>query len=487
MLSIRNYFLPLFSLLIVLSLPAASSTQTSTRKAVYLSYSEAQPVLTALADIMPPTLKGKSAGDLAMLWPNWIRSRDSEIRARLALGDDDSLGNFLLFGTSYTKQPRVTTEEIAQIAQPDSHKSAAAQAETSQLSQVLQARADDLIQGFDAPGNNERLLFGRRIFIEKKGYDPHTATGRAKLKEYLLASVVRVLSEQASYAKALASARRLADPSEEFAERSTLYRSRGLSSDTSLLPNFAIEESLKAMQKRGLIEPHSIRRIGVVGPGLDFTDKQEGYDFYPQQTIQPFAVVDSLLRLGLAQPHELQIETFDLSPRVNDHLQHAISRARRGTSYTVQLPRDPSLAWKPELVRYWERFGDQIGKPVTPVSIPTNAGELKLRAVSIRPTFVSRITVADLNVILQRPTLLAADRFDLIVATNIFIYYDVFEQSLAMLNVERMLRPGGVLLSNNGLLELPLSRVRSIDYLTVVYSDRTDDGDHMIWYKRLPD
>jgi chemotaxis methyl-accepting protein methylase len=36
----------------------------------------------------------------------------------------------------------------------------------------------------------------------------------------------------------------------------------------------------------------------------------------------------------------------------------------------------------------------------------------------------------------------ATERFDLIIATNIFIYYDVFEQSLAMLNVERMLRPG---------------------------------------------
>jgi len=38
-----------------------------------------------------------------------------------------------------------------------------------------------------------------------------------------------------------------------------------------------------------------------------------------------------------------------------------------------------------------------------------------------------------------------------------------------MLNVERMLRSGGVLLSNNGLIVLPFSRVRSIDYLTVAY------------------
>lgn len=235
----------------------------------------------------------------------------------------------------------------------------------------------------------------------------------------------------------------------------------------------------------GLTE--TVRRVAVVGPGLDFTDKQDGYDFYPQQTIQPFAVVDSLLRLGLANPEALQIETFDLSPRVNEHLAEAKRRALRGASYVVQLPRDPLVPWKPEVIRYWEHFADQIGRPVRPVSIPVNVGGLKVRAVSVRPTFVSRITVSDLNIVLQRPALLQTERFDLIIATNIFIYYDVFEQSLAMLNVERMLRPGGILLSNNGLIEIPFSRVRSIDYLTVPYSDRTDDGDHMIWYQRLPD
>jgi hypothetical protein len=486
MISIRNYFKALFSLQIIFFLSVSTFAQKVQRKAVYISYSEARQVLSELQDIGPPTLKGKSAGELNVLWPNWIRNRDEEIRARLALGDEDSLVNLLLFGTSYTKQPRVSPEEIARVAQSNAQ-SSALQTESSQLSQVLQSRADDLIQGFSAPGNNERLVFGRRTFMEKKGYDVHTAAGRATLKEYLLASLARVLNEQASYAKALAAARLLGDPNEEFAERSTLYRSRGLSSDTSILPNFAIQESLKAMQPRGLLKPGSIRRIAVVGPGLDFTDKQDGYDFYPQQTLQPFAVVDSLLRLGLARPNELQVETFDISPRVNDHLQQASQRARRGASYVVQLPRDPQVPWKPDVISYWQHFGDQIGNAVTPVAIPTSAAGLKVRAVSIRPMFASHITANDLNIVLQRPVLTPAEGFDLIIATNIFIYYDVFEQSLAMLNVERMLRPGGILLSNNGLLELPSSRVRSVGYLTVVYSDRPEDGDHVIWYQRSPD
>jgi hypothetical protein len=47
-----------------------------------------------------------------------------------------------------------------------------------------------------------------------------------------------------------------------------------------------------------------------------------------------------------------------------------------------------------------------------------------------------------------------------------------------------MLRDGGFLLPNDALLELPVGKMKSVDYLTVVYSDRPDDGDHIVWYQR---
>ena len=76
------------------------------------------------------------------------------------------------------------------------------------------------------------------------------------------------------------------------------------------------------------------------------------------------------------------------------------------------------------------------------------------------------------------------EQFDLIIATNILVYYGNFEQSMALRNVETMLRPGGFLLSNNELLELPFAGVRSANYSTTVYSARPDDGDHIVWYRR---
>ncbi len=471
--------------LLLLAAASALLAQTS-GSVVFIPYKDAQPILEAEAEILPPGLSGKNGDVLASEWPNWVARRDREIRARLAQGDEDSLINFLLFGTSYTRQPRISLKQLAALERKGESSGTNGKEVELQLRKLLAARSDDLIRGIAAPRNNERLAFARRLLIEQKGYRLTSVAERAQIKTYLLASLDRMVKEQELYAKILEEAR-LASATEEFAERSRLFRTRGLSLDTSLLPNFAIEESLKALETRQLLLPNSVRRVGIIGPGLDFTDKQEGYDFYPQQTIQPFAVIDTLLRLGLAERDALHVTTFDLSPRVNDHLARSRDRARHGQGYVVQLPRDPGAGWKTEAINYWTRFGDRIGAPVRPAAVPLEPGDLKIRAVRIRPEIVARITPVDLNIVSQRLELPAAERFDLIVATNILVYYDTFEQTLAMRNVESMLRPGGFLLSNNALLELPFVRLHSAGYLTVVYSDRPNDGDHIVWYQRSPD
>jgi len=43
-----------------------------------------------------------------------------------------------------------------------------------------------------------------------------------------------------------------------------------------------------------------------------------------------------------------------------------------------------------------------------------------------------------------------------------------------------MLEDGGFLLSNNALIGLPVSKMKSVDYLTVVYSDSPGDSDHSV-------
>jgi predicted TPR repeat methyltransferase len=90
----------------------------------------------------------------------------------------------------------------------------------------------------------------------------------------------------------------------------------------------------------------------------------------------------------------------------------------------------------------------------------------------------------DLNVVLQRleqPD--PRERFDLVIATNVLVYYDVFEQSLALANLAKMLRPGGLLLSNNAVHALPGTPLHAVGDTGVGYTD-SRDGDLITWYER---
>ena len=93
------------------------------------------------------------------------------------------------------------------------------------------------------------------------------------------------------------------------------------------------------------------------------------------------------------------------------------------------------------------------------------------------------INPQDLNIVLQRPEPLPADqRFDLVIATNILNYYEVFEQSLALANIARMLRPGGLLLTNNPLFELPAVPVHQVGETKATYT--AGGFDWIAWYQR---
>jgi len=267
---------------------------------------------------------------------------------------------------------------------------------------------------------------------------------------------------------------------EKFMVQSRLFRDRGLSLDTSMLPGFAIEQALAAMQNQGLLRSDSIRRVAVIGPGLDFADKMSGYDFYPVQTLQPFTAIDSLVRLGLAPgPADVEITTLDISPRVNDHIAAIRNLAKAGTPYVLRLPIDLASEWTPALLGYCRSIGDRIGSEI-PLPKPQGTGkELELRGVEVLPQVVARITPVDFNVVTERWT---GPPFDLVIATNVLVYYDRLDQSLAFSAIEAMLRPGGFFVTNNVIVELPFSQLRSMGVVTVRHFPKW--GDHVFWYRR---
>jgi SAM-dependent methyltransferase len=432
--------------------------QTSARRPI-LSFATAGPVLEALASERPPQLKEPNESN----WKAWAQEEDNVVRVRLEQGALDSMINLLLFGTSFTTQPRVIT--MRDFEDP-----------------VVRARVTDLLEALRNPGNNERIIFLRNL-LRSRGVDPDSSAGYEQTKNFVLENLWRVFQEQNTIRERFDEAGGESDQEAGLSKRSLVFRDRGISVDTTILSSFGIEGALRDMKDRAVLAKRSIARVAVIGPGLDFTDKGFGYDFYPLQTLQPFAIYDSLVRLGLAEAGKIEVIAFDISQEVLEHLRRARDRAEKGENYVVQLPRE-SWPWAAEAVHYWRSFGSEIGTPAAPIQPPPALTGLETRAVAVRPEVVLSCKPVELNIVLEEFDRSATGPFDLIIATNVFLYYDTFEQALALQNISTLLKPGGFFLTNDWLPDVHQIPMRSMGYTPVRYGESGDWGDNVFWWQR---
>lgn len=405
-------------------------------------------------------------------WLAWASRQDLSIRARLRQGELDSMVNLLLYGTSFTRQPRILMAGLTEASKAG----------------VLRSRVDDLVAGLRSPGDNERLIFLQRL-LRSQGIDPQSPEGPKETGVFILQNLQRVIQERRTLADRAADAKTDTEPNDpsSLLDRLSLFRDRGVSLDTGITSDFSIDQTLRDLKNRGLLREGQVARVAVIGPGLDFIDKNEGsaFDYYPQQTLQPFALYDSLARLKIANPNALSMAIFDISSRVIQHVERARQRARKNIGYSIQLPRDAVLSWPPDLARYWNSVGDAVGTPIAPIPPPGIFQGLQTRAVLIRPEVVLACEPVDLNIVLERLKLDAADQFDLIVSTNVFVYYDAFEQALALENVGAMLKPGGLLLTNDGLPTVPRGSMRLAGITVVPYdSPGVRISQAVGWYRK---
>ena len=435
------------------ALVASSAVFTQPRAPNYITLEEVRPLLAPLAASLPPDLPSASGPQANGRWLTWIASHDRTIRQRLREGDEDTILNWLLLGQSFTALPPVRLSGNA------------SEAAVASATELIRTRVDALVQALESPGGDERRLFAR-AYLEARGLRFGTTAGRAATRNYLLQALQRMF--QAASGQQPVARGATATPTSPF-ER------RGLSLDTTIQPNFAVERSLLNLKTRRLIAAGSVRRVAIVGPGLDFADKNTGFDFYPVQTVQPFAVLDALRRHDLIdRAGKVEIVVVDISSRVLAHV--AAARKAAAAGYVLRLPLARTEPWSPELRRYWNTFGEQIG---TPVSAPAPAG-IDLRTIRVSAAAVSSLVADDANVIVERSRLAP---FDLVIATNVLLYYGAFDQALAMSNVEAMLEGGGLFLTNTALPDVPSSRLTRVGSEVTLYT-ADGRGDEIIWYRR---
>jgi hypothetical protein len=154
-------------------------------------------------------------------------------------GDLDSMVNLLLYGTSFTKQPRIKVEALTEAAKAG----------------ILRARVDDLVAGLRSPGDNERLNFLNGL-LRSQGIDP-TSPGETACSSTTTSSEsfrrVSILAKRAEEAKRLVKPMQtqpdtVPDPAAIFSWRPGLLRDRGVSLDTGIFPNFSIEQTLRDLK-----------------------------------------------------------------------------------------------------------------------------------------------------------------------------------------------------------------------------------------------
>ncbi len=430
----------------------------------FVSFSAADPVLTAYDSTLPAELK-PNGQPTAAAWDKWIHSQDKEIRVRVEAGEENTLTNLLRLGVTYTSQPRIEYNDLAQFGH------------SKYVDDIANKRADDLVKALSAPHPSQGML-EMKALLEKKGYSLKTPAEQQKVKTYILSLLGR-LRDDVEHDKQLAKVNRY-----------QAFQDRGISTDSNLYPDYAIDLHLRHLMEQGLLKPGSVHRVGIVGPGLDFVNKKSGSDFYPPQTTQPFAVMDSLVRLGLADVNDLELYTFDISSRVNKHLERAQARSRGRQAGCLaaaldsvgRLEQRPIFPASSNIGRSW---ATRSARPPRPFPVPEGASDVWNRAVAVRPAVVKRITPVDMNIVFQTVPFPADKQFDLIIGTNIFVYYGGLEQSLARANLGTMIRPGGLLLSNEVLPNTAPSKLTDSLKTSIVISNSPQITDYMYTYARL--
>ncbi|MBL8176070.1 MAG: hypothetical protein JNK48_15435 [Bryobacterales bacterium] len=202
----------------------------------------------------------------------------------------------------------------------------------------------------------------------------------------------------------------------------TLYQTRGHSTDTELRATYGVHTGLSTLA--AMTPAPKIRRVLLIGPGLDWSPRTGLREDTPPQTYQPYVLADSLLRLGLAAPGDLRVDCADINPRVVEHIA-AFARSQR--RLTLDYARGDGD---------WNAYFDALG---------ATAGKRAGNTFTVDRAVAGRVTAQRMNILTER--LEAA--YDLAVATNVLLYFDDKELGLAMANIAHSLKPGGYLLHND--------------------------------------
>lgn len=383
-----------------------------------------------------------------------------ENAARVREGDLDHLVFYLLQSTRFTTlrpvEPALSAREFVESldAQARAGFLAHGRAARPQVPELVGRRARDLLNALDSPGGDHRLEYFRQLARDALPTDHDRLA--AMLREYI--RVMRFV-----YLKEFVAQR----GTDQVAD---LYRSRGLSTDTAVEAGYLVYLGLGAVKA---VDPdRRIRRVLIVGPGLDLAPRTGLREETPPESYQPWTVLDALLALRLASLGELEVVAADINPRVVSHLQRA-DRGPPVLTLETEIETDERVTLADEYREYFAGLGKALGRTDAAAASSNGAAKALRKRVHVSSDAAAAVRAVTLDVVTER---LPDAAFDLAIATNIFPYFDDVQLALALSNIAAMLAPGGVLLHNearpvigelSSALGLPFERSRHATLATV--------------------
>jgi hypothetical protein len=412
----------------------------------------------AWADVAPLHDRLEPRGVTAASFAAFVANTHADSLRRVREGDLDHLVFYALQSTHVTNLPPIEPALSAK-ALVDSLETRSREAflkggpdYTPPVPPAVRARVGALLRTLDKPARDSRLSYFQSLL--QTTFPDRRTREAGVLGEYLRA--MRFI-----YQKEFVAQRAGAEAVAE------LYRTRGLSTDTAVEAGYLVSLGLGVV--KGLDPAARIRRVLIVGPGMDLAPRTGLIEDGPPESYQPWAVMDALVGLGLSRADDLEILCADINPRVVQHLRRAAA-APPALTLVSEIAESDTIAFTPEFREYFTGLGKSIGDIAADPAGP----ERHLRKIVRVHTAAARALRAEpLDIVTER---LQGRQFDLVVVTNVLPYFDDVQLMLAMSNIGAMLAPGGLLLHNEArpslrdltaVLGMPFEQSRHVVIATV--------------------
>ncbi len=350
------------------------------------------------------------------LFPSYVQQIRQANAKRVREGDLDHLIFYALQSTHFTALPPIEPALSAKALVENG----------GRVPPEVRPRIAALLKALEATSGDPRIVYFRALV--NASFPDRATREAALLREY--ERVMRFIYDKEFVAQK-------AGPG-AVAE---LYRGRGLSTDTAVEAGYVVYTGLGVV--KSLDPDRRIRRVLIVGPGLDLAPRTSFVEAGPPESYQPWAVIDALVSLGLARLDDLTVVGADINPRVVDHLRRSHDAAPALTLVSG-IAETATMKLSQDYRDYFGQLGRAIGEVKDGAAPQRLEGHLA-RTVRVRPAAAHALEAERLDIVTER---LDGPAFDLVIATNILPYFDDTQLLLAMSNIGSMLAPGGIFLHN---------------------------------------